>query len=99
MGPAVFTNGNHDWMLEGKALQDAHGRPYDRQRNITSKGVLKPLFGLRGRVVPSSIATLGRSAKDAEFLHGSIDIRGAVRVIWLDNSNYQVLPEQLAFFE
>merc|ERR1739848_962040 len=86
-------------MLEGQALQDAHGRPYDWQRNITSKRVLAPLLGLQGRIILSNIAALGKAAEHAEFLHGSIDIRGAIRVIWLDNSNYQVLPQQLDFFE
>ena len=28
----LFTNGNHDWLLEGRAAADAAGRPYDWQR-------------------------------------------------------------------
>jgi 3',5'-cyclic AMP phosphodiesterase CpdA len=81
----AFTNGNHDWMLEGKAKEDANGRPYDWQRAQNSNGVLKPFFNLA-------------KEDSSTFLHGSTVVRDAVRVIWVDNSNYQVGSDQVKFF-
>lgn len=88
----VYTNGNHDWMIEGKAKE---GPQYDWQREGNSESVLGQFHDLMD-------AHRESHGERHKYLFGSTKIHkagGVVRVVWVDNSNYQILPEQLDFFK
>jgi len=93
--PFVYTAGNHDWHLEND-----DSPTYDSGRLSALQGPLAPLFEAsitgpksflqRGRdAVPSVDAVAGR-------LFGAARLKG-VDVMFVDNSNYQINDEQLAF--
>lgn len=97
-GRFLFVNGNHDWLLEGRAAQEAAGRNYYWQRDIYSQKLLAPLFRLnKGEKVLNCRS--GAEDDHINFLQGSVILGDSVRLLWLDNSNFQISPEQLAFFE
>eukprot|EP00928_Gymnodinium_smaydae_P032395 TRINITY_DN23479_c0_g1_i1.p1 TRINITY_DN23479_c0_g1~~TRINITY_DN23479_c0_g1_i1.p1 ORF type:complete len:472 (+),score=78.55 TRINITY_DN23479_c0_g1_i1:117-1418(+) len=94
--PIVYTNGNHDWLLEGQAVVEASGRPYDWQREVYSNDALLPLLKMH-----CSTYACNKSGDESPFnwLQGSLDVNNAVRVVWIDNSNFQVSAGQLAYFQ
>lgn len=93
--PFIYTAGNHDWHLEGD-----DSPAYDSGRLVALQGALAPLFEA-SLTAPKSFLQRGRGAATSGGtalgrLYGSTRLKG-VDVIFVDNSNYQVNEEQLAF--
>jgi len=83
--PFVYTAGNHDWHLE-----NVDETTYDASRKRELNSTLRPLFA-------ESVAVAERDdGPFAGLTYGFLRQKG-VDVIFLDNSNYQIDAEQLAF--
>ncbi|CAE7570898.1 unnamed protein product [Symbiodinium pilosum] len=79
--PFIYTAGNHDWHLE--FTQEPR---YDSARLKQLNATLRPIFDR------SAVPRMGNYG----MLYGHVRIKG-VDIYFLDNSNYQINQEQLAF--
>eukprot|EP00746_Dinoflagellata_sp_MGD_P077463 gnl/MRDRNA2_/MRDRNA2_31077_c0_seq1.p1 gnl/MRDRNA2_/MRDRNA2_31077_c0~~gnl/MRDRNA2_/MRDRNA2_31077_c0_seq1.p1 ORF type:complete len:428 (+),score=53.59 gnl/MRDRNA2_/MRDRNA2_31077_c0_seq1:160-1443(+) len=86
--PFVYTSGNHDWHLE---QQQDWETMFDSQRLPTLQG-----HQLYDMYTHSGQGFQERNFTDPRF--GYVVLRGGLLVVCIDNSNFQVDDEQLAFF-
>lgn len=84
--PYVYTAGNHDWHEEGVETDTS----YDSSRMPQLQTTLAPLYE------NSAIPVGSQDRPGLGRLYGHTNVRG-VDIILVDNSNYQVTEEQLAF--
>jgi len=86
--PFVYTAGNHDWHLE--KLHDWE-RTFDAQESPNELGLLMKLYeaSARGLAFPNF--------SDPRF--GSALLHSGLRIICIDNSNFQIDKDQLRFFQ
>jgi len=93
--PFIYTAGNHDWHLEGD-----DSPAYDSGRLAALNGPLSPLFEASFTARKSFLQQGRRAAAAAASgegrLFGGVRLNG-VDAIFVDNSNYQVNEDQLAF--
>mmetsp|Transcript_23447 Transcript_23447/g.42313 ORF Transcript_23447/g.42313 Transcript_23447/m.42313 type:complete len:430 (+) Transcript_23447:68-1357(+) len=83
--PFVYTAGNHDWHREN--VDEAS---YDASRKRELLSTLRPLFE------QSAASSEDDDGPFSGFTYGHLRQKG-VDVLFLDNSNYQIDSEQLAF--
>jgi len=83
--PFVYTAGNHDWHLE-----NVNETTYDASRKSLLQSTLRPLFAASAAVAERDDGPF------AGLTYGHLRQKG-IDVIFLDNSNYQIDDEQLAF--
>ncbi|CAJ1348182.1 unnamed protein product [Effrenium voratum] len=85
--PFVYTAGNHDWHLERLEEWEA---AFDSQRARNEGAALQKLYSASGK---------GLEKDFADPLFGWVRLPSGLRVVCIDNSNFQIDEAQLRSFE